>query len=190
MKSLKITIYKILFFIIIVLPELVVGQRFSIEAGIYDYTDNVAREFYLLSPTVLFGYDFYMIKKLRINFSGGIGYRQFKYHNNRHQLYTVPLFLSALYDFKNNGAKLYPSAGMGFSAMYKSDRNMALSGPHQSFTYGYHFKGELNYRLPKLTLFFEIRYNYLLPPAMEEIKLSGIMPMIGLKILTLKKRNY
>ena len=187
MKSLKITTYKILVFLIIIMPESATGQRFSVEAGIYDYTDDVAREFYLLSPTILLGYDFCMINKLKFNVAGGFGYRQFKYHENRHHLFTVPLFLSVFYDLSNNGARIYPSAGMGFSAMYKSDRNIALTSSHQSFTYGYHIIGVLNYRLQKITLFFEFRYNYLLPPAMEEIKLSGIMPMIGIKIFTVKQ---
>jgi len=187
MKSLKITTYKILVILIIIMPELAVGQRFSVEAGIYEYTDDVAREFYLLSPTILLGYDFYTINKLKFNVAAGFGYRQFKYHENRHQLFTVPLFLSVFYDFSNNDARIYPSAGMGFSAMYKSDRNIALTDSHQSFTYGYHITGVLNYRLKKVTLFFKIRYNYLLPPTMEEIKLSGIMPMIGVKIFTVKQ---
>jgi hypothetical protein len=67
--------------------------------------------------------------------------------------------------------------------MYKADKNESLSGAHQSFTYGYHLSGILNYRIKKSILFFEIRYNYLMPPAMEEIRMSGIMPMIGIRIL-------
>jgi hypothetical protein len=130
---------------------------------------------------VIAGYDYLIINKLRFNVAAGLGYRQFDYHDNKHHLYTIPVFASVFFDIRNGDSKLFPSAGMGMSGMYKADRNESLSEAHHSFTYGYHLSGVLNYRLKKCMLFFEIRYNHLLPPAMDEIRLSGIMPMAGIR---------
>jgi len=181
MKSLRITIFSLATAALFLVPLHASAQRFSVEAGIYDFTDDVARDFYLLSPMIMAGYDYLIVNKLRFNVAAGFGYKQFDYHENRHHLYTVPVFASVFLDIKNGESKLYPSAGMGLSGMYKADRNESLSDPHQSFTYGYHISGTLNYKLKKCTLFFEIRYNHLLPPAMDEIRLSGIMPMVGIR---------
>lgn len=183
MKLLKILIYSIWFAGIILMPLSMKGQGFLVEAGVYDYRDDVAREFYLFSPTVLVGYDFYVVNDLRFNVSGGFGFRQFKYHENRHRLFTFPFFIGVMYDLDNKGAKLYPSAGMGFSMLFKNDRNKTMGVSHQSFTYGYHITGALNWRLKKGILFFKCRYNFLMPPPMEEIKLSGIMPMVGFRFV-------
>jgi hypothetical protein len=185
MKLLKILTYKALLFLVL-LPGTTPAQGFSFEAGIYDYTDDVARDFYLLSPTILAGYDFWVINKLRFNFTTGFGYRQFKYNEDKHHLYTVPFFLGAGYGFGNNGAKVFPSLGMGVSALFKSDRNVSLSDPHQSFTYGYYISGTVNFRLPEVTLFIGLRYNHLLPPAMEEIRMRGVILSVGMKIPVLK----
>lgn len=179
MKLLKTTIFSLLAAGILLIPIQSTAQRFSVEAGIYDFTDDVARDFYLLTPMLVAGYDYLIVNKLRFNVSIGFGFKQFDYHENKHQLYTVPLFISVFFDIKNGEKKLYPSAGMGLSAMFKSDRNESLSNAHQSFTYGYHLSGILNYKLHGCILFFEIHYNHLLPPAMDEIRLSGIMPMLG-----------
>ena len=180
MKLLRITIFSFIAAMLLY-PLHSSAQRFSVEAGIYDFTDDVARDFYLLTPMMVAGYDFLTVNKLRFNVAVGFGYKQFNYHENKHHLYTIPAFLSVFLDIKNGDAKLYPSAGMGLSAMFKADRNESLSKSHQSFTYGYHISGVLNYKLKKCILFFEIRYNHLLPPAMDEIRMSGIMPMLGVR---------
>jgi len=181
MKSLRITIFNLVVTSLLLAPLESTAQRISVEVGIYDYTDDVAREFYLLSPMIVAGYDYLIVNKLRFNVAAGLGYRQFNYHENKHYLYTIPIFVSIFLDINNGESKLYPSAGMGLSGMYKADRTERLSSSHQSFTYGYHMSGILNYRLNNCKLFIEIRYNHLLPPAMDEIRLSGFMLMVGIR---------
>lgn len=181
MKSSKNIISNLLITGLLLISLSSFAQRFSVEAGIYDFTDDVARDFYLLSPMMMTNYDYLVVNKVRFNVAAGFGYKQFNYHENKHHLYTVPIFASVFLDIKNEDSKLYPSAGMGFSGMFKADHNEQLSDSHQSFSYGYHISGVLNYRLNKCIMFFEIRYNYMMPPAMDEIRLSGMMPMIGIR---------
>ena len=183
MRRLKIMIFKVAWVSIMALPVGLPAQQFHIRAGVYDYLDGVARDYYLCSPTLLLGIDCFTIENLKLNVAAGFGYRSFKYNENKHQLFTVPVFITVNYDLRNNDARLYPSFGMGLSLMAKADKNISLEKTHRSFTYGYHFRGSLNYRSAnKLVWFFDILYNLLVPPAMEEINLKGVILTVGVKI--------
>jgi hypothetical protein len=180
MKSLKILICEIL---IVAISIEVQAQKVTARAGIYDFTDEAAREFYLLSPVVFAGCDFPLISRLAIGVSAGFGYHSFKYNSGRHHLYLVPVFISLLYELPVSDTKVVPYLGGGFGLCAKSDKNLSLEHAHHSFTYGYHVCGGLALKLnDKVSLSFDIRYNLLVPPAMEELNISGVITTVGVAI--------
>ena len=155
----------------------------SARAGIYDFTDEAAREFYLLLPTVVIGYDFITISDLKFNVSAGFGYSSFKYNSDRHHVYMMPVFLSAIYCIPLEGSKVSLYAGGGFSLAGKADKNLTFAKSHYSFTYGYHVLGEMDFKLnEKLSLSLDIRYNLLMPPSLEELNISGVVTTVGVVI--------
>ena len=68
-------------------------------------------------------------------------------------------------------------------AKYLTEHTTQISETHYSITYGYHAIGGLYFRIKeKVTLNFDLRYNLLLNPAMEEINVSGIISTVGIII--------
>lgn len=182
MRLLKISIFKTAVLMFLLFPGAGTAQHFNVQTGLYDYLDNVARDFYLFSPTALAGADIWGHQALSLNASAGFGFRSFRYNERKHHLYTLPVFITMNYDAGNRDSKYYPTFGAGFSLLGKADKNRSLEKTHYSFTYGYHFRGSFNYRTGGGTvLFIDILYNLLVYPAMEEINLMGVMPSVGLK---------
>jgi hypothetical protein len=119
------------------------AQDFTARIGIYDFTDEAAYEFYVIAPTVIFGYDCLKMSRLTLNVSAGFSFNSFKYQSKKHNLYMVPLFVSMLYELTNPESKVHPYIGGGFSLLGKADKNQTLKMVHYSFTYGYHAIGGL-----------------------------------------------
>jgi hypothetical protein len=165
------------------------AQNLGLRLGLYDYTDNVATEFYILSPGLFVDYDIVGFSRLKLNTCLGLTYRAVKYDGYQHHLYFFPLFVSMTYDLTNPDSRLKPTIGAGISAAGKIDNNKSLDKTHYSFTYGYHFTGGLNYKLKNnLFLTFDMRYNILVNPAMEDVNMSGMVLSAGLKFM-LKESN-
>lgn len=181
MKWLKILIYS-LPALMIFQPEPVTGQKASSALGIYDFTDRTTREFYLISPVLMAGYDVWNRNLLHLNVSGGFSYKSLKYNDHRHSLYMVPLMATCYYDLANPGADVNPVIGMGLSLMGKADRNKDFDKTHYSMTYGYHVTGGLRFRVnPKLILTLDLTYNGLVPPVPEEVDMRGVIITCGVR---------
>ena len=85
------------------------------------------------------------------------------------------------YELPNPGVKIWPDLGMGISFMGKADHNRDFARTHYSLTYGFHATGALNIPLKEsLNLMLEMTWNFLVPPAPEEINLSGVILTVGL----------
>ncbi len=183
MKLLKNLIYKIILMLCLLVQLSLSAQDFTARIGIYDFTDEAATEFYVVAPTVIFGYDCLKISRLTLNVSAGFSFNSFKYQSKKHNLYMVPLFVSMLYELTNPESKVHPYIGGGFSLLGKADKNQTLKTVHYSFTYGYHAIGCLHIDLKRKTvLTFDMRYNFLITPAMEELNPSGIISTVGIRI--------
>jgi outer membrane protein W len=171
----------VIFFITGIKP--LFSQDLNIRAGVYDFTDIVATEFYIVAPSVFIGYDCFTMSRLKFNVSAGFSYNSIKYNSNRHNLYMIPLFISMIYELPNPKSKIKPYVGGGLSFLSKADNNKSLEKTHYSITYGYHAIGGLYFGIKeKVTLNFDMRYNLLLNPAMEEIDISGIISTVGIII--------
>ena len=182
MKSLRILICSILLFSVFMGDE---GncQPFSVRTGLYIFTDNTSSEFYLLAPTLLAGYDLWKKSRLSLNLASGLSFNSFKYNDHRHNLYMVPLMVTVNYGFLNPGTRVRPFIGMGMELMGKADQNRDFEKTIWSLTYGYHATGGLRWRLNrKLLLTFDMTWNLLMPPVMEDVNMSGIILMVGVKI--------
>ena len=181
MRSLRILIFSFLF-LTILLPENGLSQPWSVRSGMYIFTDNTASEFYLLAPTVLGGFDVWKRSRLSMNLSTGLSFNSLKYDDHRHNLYMVPVNLLMVYDIPNPGAKVWPVAGSGICLTGKADQNESFSKTHYSLSYG--FLATAGIRIPlskKLIFVFDLTYNLLIPPTSDEINMSGMMVMVGLK---------
>ena len=61
--------------------------------------------------------------------------------------------------------------------------NRYFDKTHYAFTYGYHALGGLDWQLKeKFSIVFDLRYNLLLNPVMEEINMSGVVSSVGVKL--------
>jgi len=161
-------------------PSRMHSQEFSVAAGIYDFTDITTREFYLLAPTFSVGADVWNWSRLAVHLSTGLSFTSVKYNSHRHYFYMVPLSVTVCYDLADPRSKVFPSAGMGLCIAGKADRNSDFDKTHYSFTYGYIATGGIRYRPGKKIIFtLDLSYSLMMPPAMEELNLSGVTVMAG-----------
>lgn len=183
MKWLKILIYSLIIFPLIISQLETNAQYLSIRAGIYDFTDNVATEFYIFAPGVFIDYDIVNISRLKFNACLGFTFNSVKYDNHKHNLYFIPVFLSITYDLTNPESKFKPYIGSGFSLAGKADQNKSFDKTHYSATYGYHAIGGIRHQLKDdIFLQFDMRYNMLINSVMEEINMSGMILSAGVKL--------
>lgn len=169
-------------------PFVVKGQAVSLRAGIYDFTDNTAREFYVLAPTILAGYDVWQKSRLSLELSAGLSFNSIRYNDHHHYLYMVPILLTVNYDLLNPDSKVHPVIGAGIGLMGKADVNSDLEKTHYSMTYGYHATGGLHFQVkPKVTLTLEITYNLLMPQVPEELDIAGLITTFGILLPITKK---
>jgi hypothetical protein len=182
MKSLKILIFSCML-LCVVFPPSARGQALAIGLGVYDFTDITAREFYLMAPAFTLGGNVWKESRIALHLSGGLAFNSMKYDDHRHYLYMVPLFLTLNYELPNPGSKVWPVIGGGFSLNGKADRNQSLDKTHYSLTYGFHLRGRLNVLLKNnYVIYLEGGYNFLVPPANEELDMSGFLTTLGLSI--------
>jgi hypothetical protein len=186
MRSLKILIFELLAFTMV---SPLAGQSLSARVALYDFTDEAARDFYLLSPVVLVGYDFPSSSRLNFNVTAGFGYRSFPYRDHQHRLYLMPIFISLKYKAANPGSTVQPYIFGGGGLLGKEDRNSTLDDTHYAFTYGYHAGAGVDIKLKeRLSLNIDVRYNLLVNPAMEDINVSGVISAVGVAFW-LRKEN-
>lgn len=187
MKSLKILIFRMLI-IITLIPLSGWSQSFYLRSGIYDFTDNTAREFYNLAVGFSAGIDVWNPDQLHLCISTGLAFNSVKYNGHRHNLYMVPAILALNYDLLNSKSKVNPIIGMGLIFMGKIDQNTDFDKTFLALVYGYHFNSGLRILLKEnLSLTIDFAYNLLLPPDSEEINISGVMTMVGIAIPISKK---
>jgi len=178
----KNLICKIVFCLFMFVQLSLSAQDFTARMGIYDFTDEAATEFYVIAPTIIFGYDCLKMSRLALNVSAGFSFNSLKYQSKKHNLYMVPLFASLIYELSNPDSKVHPYIGGGFSLLGKADKNQTMEIVHYSLTYGYHAIGGFYIDLKKkIALSFELRYNFLITPAMEELNPSGVISTVGLR---------
>lgn len=168
---------------LMITPRALIGQAVSIRAGVYDFTDNTAREFYIIAPTILAGYDVWHKSRLSLQLSTGLSFNSIKYNGHHHYLYMVPLLLTVNYELLNPDSRVHPVIGAGMGIMGKADVNSSLDKTHYSMTYGYHATGGLHFEVNQnLTLTLELTYNLLMPPAPEELDIAGLITTVGARL--------
>ena len=76
-----------------------------------------------------------------------------------------------------------PVIGAGMSLMGKADVNKDFDKTHYSLAYGYHARGGLHILVKqKATLMVDLIYNLILPPATEDLGLSGVLVSMGIRL--------
>jgi len=169
--------------LLLVAPVLLKGQSFSLRAGIYEFTDVAAREFYVLAPTLMVGYDVWKKSRMSLEVSTGLSFNSVKYNDHKHYLYMVPVCLTFQYHLPNPDAKVHPVIGAGMSLLGKADVNKDFDKTHYSLAYGYHARGGLHILVKqKAILMLELSYHLILPPVSEDLGLSGILLTAGIRL--------
>jgi len=164
-------------------PARACSQELSVASGIYDFTDITTREFYLLAPTLSIGADVWKKSRMSIHLTTGLSFTSVKYNSHRHYFYMVPLTVAVFYDLGDPGSKVYPSIGMGFRLAGKADYNRDFERAHYSLTYGYIAGGGIRWKPgKKITYSFDLMYNLMMPPVPDELNLSGVSVLIGVRI--------
>ena len=159
------------------------GQGICVKAGVYDFTDVTAREFYQLAPVITVGGDLWKESRLALHLSGGIAYNAVKYNDHLHHLVLVPIFVTMNYDLPNPDSRIWPTIGAGLSLAGKADVNSDLEKTNYTMTYGFIALGRINILLKKeLILMIEGGYNFLMPAVNEEIDISGVIGTVGLRV--------
>ena len=166
--------------LIMITPREMNAQAVSLRAGVYDFTDNTAREFYVIAPTFLAGYDVWHKSRLSLRLSTGLSFNSIKYNGHHHYLYMVPVLLTVSYELLNPDSRIHPVIGAGMGIMGKADVNSSLDKTHYSLTYGYHATGGLHFNVNQnLMLTLELTYNLMMPPAPEELDVAGLITTVG-----------
>ncbi|MBM3435386.1 MAG: hypothetical protein FJY07_04105 [Bacteroidetes bacterium] len=155
----------------------------SVQAGVYNFTEDLANEFYTLAPGIFAGGDLVSWDRLKLNTGAGIAFTPVKYNDHKHLLYFLPVFISLKYDLLNEGSKVKPFIAAGISLAGKADENRYFDKIHYAFTYGYHIQGGISRRLSNaMSVQSDMRYNLMITPVMEEINISGITICVGLSL--------
>ena len=115
--------------------------------------------------------------------SAGFSFTAIKYNDHHHYLYLVPVMVTMNYELPNPGAKVFPVIGAGISLLGKADHNKDFANTSYSFTYGYH--ASLGIRIKtkgSLIWTVDITYNFLVPPVIEELNVSGVIVTVGVRL--------
>jgi len=167
--------------LLFVFPTFSSAQRTTIKMGIYDFVENTASEFYVLSPIITAEYRVWKSSQLDLRISPGFSLNRTRYNSHYHYLYMIPLLTTVYYHLPNPDSKVWPSIGMGGSLLWKADYNKDFDKTHYSLSYGFHTTGRLNLSLKKSRLLvLDMTYNLLIPPVSEDVNLSGIILSVGL----------
>jgi len=155
-----------------------------VSLGVYDFTDDISKEFYKYGQSFRVSCDFGQISALKLSATTGGSFSNVPYHGDDHEMFILPLLLSWKYFLWSEQSKIYPVIGSGAGIYAKMDHNEYFPKKRYSFTYGYHFTSGLNYKISnRLTSKFEMRYNILISPGTEDINSSGFDVLLGIGFL-------
>jgi Outer membrane protein beta-barrel domain len=179
MKSSKTGIYKT-FFILTFLICKTNASEIWVDGGLYDFTNNVSKEFYKYAWSFRVSYDFYQVSQLSFSITSGFSSSSRPYNGDDYDMYLVPLQLSWKYKFLVSESDIIPFIGSGIGFYEKMDHNEIFPKNYYSATYGYHLFSGLQYNISEeIKLKFETRYNILISPALEDINSSGFDILLG-----------
>jgi hypothetical protein len=190
MKQLRISIFKIITIIFLFNIISVNAKELSIETGMYDFADPVARDFYNIAPSFLIAYDVFYRNGFALNLSSGLIFNSIDYDGNRHNLFIVPIFFNALYYIPMRNSRVKPLFGFGIGIYGKIDHNVNFEQNHYALLYGYDILSGMNIHFSSLlSLRIMFRYNFIIPPRIEDVNIKGINISIGLSFNLGRSRN-
>ncbi len=160
------------------------GNSLGIKTGIYDFTDEATRDFYKVGYSVLGDYSFYTSPFIQFDIQTGLTYSTTDYNGKRHNQFVFPLQATYISYILGDGANLalVPYFGVGVGAYYSLDTAQALDKDYKKTTYGYHFLMGFAHELSeKTSLTCELKNNIIMSHYLEDIEISGINLLVGLR---------
>jgi len=159
------------------------AKELSIQLGMYDFTNDLPREFYKRIPSLNLGIDFYKRKNLSFSVYTGLSYTEVDYNSRKHQLVIIPLNIMGRYKFLSNDTKISPYFGSGVGLFYKSNNTSSLSKKIEKISYSYLLNTGFDFPIGKKIIFsIDLKYVFTMETLEEEIDYSGISPSIGIRI--------
>ncbi|KAA3614889.1 MAG: hypothetical protein D8M58_10565 [Calditrichaeota bacterium] len=151
-----------------------------VSGGLYDFANDVSKEFYKYGWSFRVQYDFLQLSQMNFSISTGGSFSSVPYNGEEHEMYLIPLQFSWRYNFLMEHPTIQPFFGSGIGAFAKMDLNEFFPKRHHAYTYGYHLFSGLEYKISdRVKSKFEMRYNVLIPPTLEDINSSGFDILIG-----------
>ena len=157
------------------------AQTPFIKAGVYHFIDETAAEDYLLSPLIMAGMDVWKRSLVDLRLAAGICPGAIPRNNYASGLMFVPINGTVNYHLPNPGSQIWPTIGMGVSAMWLH-RNFKSSNTTKDWVeVGYNATGRLNFPLSNgLLLSLEMTLNLVMPDTGSEYDFSGMMLTAGI----------
>lgn len=162
----------------------VFSRNFSIEAGIYDFTDKTQKAIFSIAPSFLLSIDVYERTKLSINIATGASFASSgDYYSETYQYIIIPVNITIQYKLIDVPSRFFPYVGGGFSINGLIDRNPFYSDDMFDLTYGYLAMAGVCINIGNLILSGNMKYNILIPSKyVESPNPEGIITTIGLRI--------
>ncbi len=165
------------------------ARNVNLGIGIYDFTDEVSKEFYTITFNAKLSFEFLERSGLSLGLSSGISFTSVIYNDDDHDFLLVPTFLYGKYCHKPEKIRIHPFAGLGFGLYWKMDYNDWFKQPHYGLTYGYVALGGIQIPVNNfLHVILEIDYHIHIPVSMEELNASGIQTTVGVGYTFTKRR--
>lgn len=183
MKQSKNGICKIFLVSILFLNTLVFSKEISIEAGIYDFTDEESKVIFKLAPAFLASVDLYEVSRLSLNLSVGIAVATAQYYKKTYKLIMVPAYLTLQYNLLDKNSRFQPYVGGGFTLNGKIDKNPYYSDDEYELSYGYLVQAGVSILFKKFIITGNMKYNIIIPSKyVESPNASGIISTVGISI--------
>jgi hypothetical protein len=149
--------------------------------GVYDFTDEVSKEFYKLAMSGKISFDFFE----KAGFAGGLctgaSFSTVPYNGGDHDFLMVPLILTGKYTYTPAQTSLQPFWAIGIGGYGKMDHNEWFTKNHYAATYGYSFTTGVSLPLKqRLLLVADIGVHILISPSYEDINTGGVQTTLGI----------
>ncbi|MGZ2370306.1 OmpW family outer membrane protein [Ancylomarina sp. YFZ004] len=165
------------------------NKELSIQLGMYDFTDELTREFYKTVPSLNLGIDLYKRKQLSFSVYSGISYTKFNYNSRKHHLVIIPLNAMGRFKFLSNDTKISPYFGSGIGLFFKTENNDWMNKSFNTISYSYLLNTGFDFPIGKEIVFsIDLKYIFTMEALDEEIDYSGISSTLGIRI-PLKKNK-
>jgi hypothetical protein len=183
MKSSTITTFRLFVVSLIFVVSYSHAFKLSGTIGIYDFTDEVSKDFYRLAASGKISLEFLEQAGFSLGFVTGASFISVPYNGDDHDFLMVPIILAGTYTYIPETKRFMPFWAVGIGVYAKMDHNDWFPKNHYAATYGYNFSSGIIMPLKKkqtLFLIADISLHLLISPSFEDLNTSGVQSTFGI----------